>query len=265
MTSDPRLLLCGGELEIGIDSALRMLVGYAFARRDPIHLDQPIPRYTEDEGDVVTIEPFVWAYRTFDCVPASAEDRLTLHDLFVTDGLNAGLAQQDAAAFLEVADSISEQLPAADDPPFWDLPIERFSRGGAEPERSTDPRGHLAWRLGRAWYLTARIPGFKITRVHKVLHHKRPRHFPLLDNETAGFIRARQGEDTDLWVAVQQDLSRNSELFALLEDRFAASLDLHRAGPFDPPLLRLRIHDILLWLHARNQDALADQLGARLI
>jgi hypothetical protein len=113
-----------------------------------------------------------------------------------------------------------------------------------------------AWAMCRAWELLMRIPGFDIARTHKVLHHKRPKQFPLLDNRTAAHLRNRcAGEpESPLWDMVLQDLHRNGGAFGQLEDRFAKAISGHRQSEKLVPLFRLRMHDILIWCDSRESS-----------
>jgi hypothetical protein len=50
------------------------------------------------------------------------------------------------------------------------------------------PEGSAGWHLNRAWRQGMATPELDVARVHKTLHHTRPRPVPLLDNKTAGLI-----------------------------------------------------------------------------
>ena len=76
---------------------------------------------------------------------------------------------------------------------------------------------------------------------HKTLHHKRPELFPLLDNKTMGSYLPR-----DSWQIIHADLTAFAPEFAALEEWFAG--EAAQRGKVG--LTRLRMHDIILWLHA---------------
>jgi hypothetical protein len=40
------------------------------------------------------------------------------------------------------------------------------------------------WHLWRCWTLLMGVTGIDVARAHKILHHKRPKLFPLIDNQT---------------------------------------------------------------------------------
>lgn len=90
--------------------------------------------------------------------------------------------------------------------------------------------------MWRAWYLFRLVPGIKVARTHKILHHRRPELFPLLDNRTLRNLRTMES-----WSHIHDDLTQQAEMFRELEEWFDG---LRR--PCDVPLLRLRLHDILL-------------------
>jgi hypothetical protein len=77
---------------------------------------------------------------------------------------------------------------------------------------------------------------------HKTLHHKRPELFPLLDNKTIGNYLPYASS----WKIIYDDLNAHAQQFAALENWFAGEAAKRgKAG-----LTRLRMHDIILWLHA---------------
>jgi hypothetical protein len=102
------------------------------------------------------------------------------------------------------------------------------------------------------------LPDIGITLTHKVLHHKRPQVFPLLDRLTAARIRAAGGHQ--LWSFVHAELVCQPDRFAELERWFAAEAR-RRQGE---GLTRLRIHDIVLWCEASGQFAAAKERGEEL-
>jgi len=226
-----------GQYTIPLEEAKLAVAGYAFATR---------PVYEEDQAPK-------WGYRTFDCIPASPGPDFSDLDIFVAGGLNAQLdvnvlgalrvAARRAAGDLALAASLHRQ--------FVDLPLEELS--------DDPPPETTGWLLARAYRQMESIPYVGLARAHKVLHHKQPLFVPLLDNVTAGVYQDDTGKrlraDWNLWQHVRSEIGDNRADFEVLREWFA-SRAATRGGV---PLGLLRLHDILLWLHATGQwpDALA--------
>jgi hypothetical protein len=88
-------------------------------------------------------------------------------------------------------------------------------------------------------------PGLRIARVHKVLHHKRPRLVPLLDNKTTKPIRAAaDGKRCGSWQLIYDEIHDHAENFQILADEF----DKLATGIDDVSLSWLRLYDILVWM-----------------
>jgi hypothetical protein len=91
-----------------------------------------------------------------------------------------------------------------------------------------------------------RTEDVKVALTHKLLHHKRPDLFPLIDRKTEPLLAAHTDESAGLWAVVHSELNANQRQFTALETTFAELVD----GEGDVPLTRLRLHDVLLWLIA---------------
>ena len=101
--------------------------------------------------------------------------------------------------------------------------------------------------MWRAWRLLDGITTIAVAISNKVLHHKRPWLFPLLDRKTSKAFPTGEA-----WPGVYDDLCNQQPQFEQLE-RWFAPIAAVRGGV---PLTRLRIHDILLWAKQAG-----DQLG----
>jgi hypothetical protein len=189
-----------------------------------------------------------FAYRTYDCIPPAPSYRLEPIDVLVADGLNAQLRAGDIARVLAVADAVSDQLARiGPDVRFWELARDEVA---AEPADRHGP----AWAMWRAWTILTGIEGVDLARSHKILHHKRPAVFPLLDNKTVGLLgRAAP------WAAVHDDLSATSATWRKLETEVARLLPTRR----ESSLSRLRLHDILVWTWATKRWDTAHSLGVK--
>jgi hypothetical protein len=189
-----------------------------------------------------------WGYRTYDCVPASADDDFSDLDILVAAGLN-GQLDISAVGALQVAVQraapwLAEAACAGTD--FADLP-----RGELADDA---PRGTVGWSLTEAWRQMMATPDVGIALTHKVLHHKRPALFPLLDNLTAAKVSPAP-EGRNAWQQIHIEISNARDAFEELRSWFEAEATARSGDPLSLP----RLHDILLWLHAKGQwrDALA--------
>lgn len=176
-----------------------------------------------------------FAYGTYDCIPAGPGSDLQPIDVLVADGLNAQMRARDIAGALAVADTVSEALRQLDATPiaFWELTRDQVC---VEPEAETAP----AWPLWRAWTLLMGVEGLSLARVHKILHHKRPQVFPLIDNQTLPRLPG------GAWATIHDDLTATRDAWTWFEETLGDLLIAHHG----PPITRLRIHDILLWADA---------------
>lgn len=180
-----------------------------------------------------------YAYRTYDCVPASDGPGFNDLDLLVTAGLNARI---DVATFVRLrsfADRAADHLDAAHQlqPDFLQLDRDEV---GDDP-----PQGSAGWHLLEAWRQGMATPGLKLARVHKVLHHKRPRLVPLLDNKTVKPIRdAADAKGCGSWQLIHCEIRDHAECFRDLADEF----DKLATGIEDVSLSWLRLYDILVWM-----------------
>lgn len=230
-----------GPEEIGWSEGLAAVLGYARAQRD-LRI-----KWTPTYPDGVTIKVRAYAYRVYDCVPPSEDDKFAWLDVLVVDGINGKMDQTAITALRDAADRawphVRTAIERADGRAFWDLPEEEAGR--------TPPPGTTGEALSAAWQECWATGGIKTALTHKLLHHKRPELFPLIDNVTAPLLRAHADEDVSLWGIVHRELTANEAEFAALERTFAELVN----GDEDVPLTRLRLHDVLLWLKASDKWA----------
>lgn len=228
--------------EISFDDARVVVAGYCFGTRTATW-----KKPSSGVGEKLsTRERGAFAYRTYDCVPAAESGRLEPIDVLVADGLNAEMRARDIAGVLAVADAVGDELARIDpDVTFWTL---------SKPEVSVPPIKHdeRSWPIWRAWTILVGVKGINVARAHKILHHKRPTVFPLLDNQTVGLLDSKSP-----WGAIHEDLTATAPAWSTLESEAANFL----ASQGGPPLTRLRLHDILLWTRATNNWAEAHRRG----
>ncbi|HZJ26138.1 MAG TPA: DUF6308 family protein [Acidimicrobiia bacterium] len=226
------------------DQVLEIVVGYAFGD-ERLVLRPPIGR---DFGTLPSPRVNRFAYRSYDCVPRSP-DELDARDILVVAGLNTGIDAAGCLAALAVAPSVTDALahvPAGTR--FWDLPRDEI---GADV-----PVNSVGWYVQRAWWLLRSAPGIGNSISHKILHHKHPAVFPLLDWSTIELLPEGRA-----WQQIHQDLNEFAEEFESIEWMFGRTADDHRGVR----LTRLRIHDIVLWCHATRQTDIATELGRPLL
>jgi hypothetical protein len=221
-------------MRFNVDEVWDVVHGYAF---DSVSVAARPPSGPPFGSFPTGLEHPRYAYRSYDCV-TSDDGPLTMNDVLLTAGLNSRISATVAARIMAIAPELDEALRQI--PPetrFWDL----------DPAQLASPtEGTTSWWLHRAWWLLMNLAGVKISTTHKVLHHKRPAVFPLIDRQTQEFL----GEWP--WRTIHCDLNDTDEArseFQRLEDRFAAEAG-DRGGA---PLTRLRIHDIVLWCHAADR------------
>ena len=229
---------------IAWDDALAAVLGYARATRQ-LRLSR--------QGDLApeTVLVPAYAYRAYDCVPPTTEAGFGWLDVLVVDALNGKLSHSIIRALHHAGQRawphVARAVELAGGATFWELPADQVAR------RPTP--GTVGAALDLAWAECMRTPDVKVALTHKLLHHKRPDLFPLIDGRTKPLLdAARQGPSEGMWAVVHREITANSSQFAALETCFAQLVD--DAG--DVPLTRLRLHDVLLWLTATRKwdDAL---------
>jgi hypothetical protein len=184
----------------------------------------PVPRY---------------AYRTYDCVPTSDGPGFTDLDLLVTAGLNARIDMTTFVRLRSFADRAADHLDAAHrlQPDFLQLDRDEVGDDPAE--------GSGGWHLFEAWRQGMATPGLRVARVHKMLHHKRPRLVPLLDNKTAKPIRAAaDARACGLWQLIHDEIHAHGADFQNL----ASDFDELAAADDGVSLSWLRLYGILVWM-----------------
>jgi hypothetical protein len=236
-----------GGHDMEAEEVKQIVTGYSFATREVAFTS---PNVTTELGSRPSLTTARWAYRSYDCIPASGgplDDR----DLLIAAGINGRLDSTAFLAMQAVASDVSSALariPTVQ--PFWDLPSD--SVGPRHPTLDTP-----AWYLWRAWWLMMGTADVGLALTHKVLHHKRPALVPLLDNRT---VRALTGKD-GAWKTIHAELNQHRSEWEDLEAWFAKEA----AARSGLPLTRLRMHDIVVWCRASNELSEARQAGADLL
>lgn len=236
----------------GLEEAKDTIAGYAFGTRREKR--QKISGYVPLEPTSIDIPWF--GYLTYDCIGVSGSENIgacTDADLLVSSGLNGRLDVDALGALQAVAPlAIAElaNIPDEDGFYFWQLdPDGLISLPPDGPERHL----HHAW----VHMMSARDVGVALT--HKVLHHKRPRLFPLIDGRTVEVLGR-----TEAWKTIHQDLVEGASAFEELEGWFSNLMrNVSLAWDRDDlvSLSRLRLHDTLLWCRASGRIELATREG----
>jgi hypothetical protein len=109
--------------------------------------------------------------------------------------------------------------------------------------------------------------GLGVARIHKVLHHKRPEHFPLIDGRTVDSLSAAwsEGSGDGSWATIHRDLQEQDGIFEELEGWFRERAQAVHGWPPSRPLSRLRIHDILLWCDVSDERGEAHEAGRQYV
>lgn len=243
VTSNSALPVAGES--VPFDEALLITLGYCLGV-------EPV-RWTSPAGGVGDrpVDPVrgAFAYRTYDGVPAAAGSRIEPIDVLVADGLNAQMRARDIAGVLAVADELAAEIERidAEGTCFWEL-------DRAEVVTEPGPKD-AAWPVWRSWTMLRGGAGIDLARSHKILHHKRPRVFPLIDNKTVEYLRSGSA----VWGSIHDDLITAADAWSCLEGELAERVRSTRL----PTPERLRLHDILLWTRATGRREAARDHGAR--
>lgn len=235
--SDPDLVLPStGPDPLPYGRALAAVLGYARGRR-PLRFRSP----SHPHGRWVSVPAF--GYERFDRVPVP-DKPLGEPDILIAEGLHGRL---DPDAWAALKEALHEARPRADTAveraagkAFWDLDDDQFSVL-AEPGTV----GALLREIGQSSYVTA------------ALHHRRPSLFPHLTKTTRWWLLPHVQEgDSGVEAVVHRELRANGAAFTRL---VADTARLLQDG--GPPLTRLRLHDVLLWLSSTMRLTHAVELG----
>jgi uncharacterized protein DUF6308 len=238
-----------GSEQVEVDDAKAMIAGYCFAEKEG-RWDTSDIKGSGYENDLPEVSWRRWAYRSYDCVPPSPDGGLSGVDLLVPVGLNVtqGFGTELLERLAAAGNVVSETMAAVPEhATFWDL-----QRDEIEPAGVPAP-GTTSWALHRSWAILMSVPGCRVTITHKILHHRWPNLFPLIDTQT--LTRLREGE---AWLNIYDDLAGQADKFLELEEWFRGQLK-DRADAV--PLSRLRLHDIILWCRSTSEDEAAIAAG----
>jgi hypothetical protein len=204
-----------------------------------------------------------WAYRSYDCVPALTGP-LTVVEIGLTAGINSRVSGAPIAGVTAVLPEVNEALcHLLLHQTFWDIQARVVARGPLP--------GRPWWWMHRALWLLEGVRGVDVAIAHKTLHHKRPALFPLLDGKTLRCYP--QGR---AWPGIHAELTSQRSQFEQLEAWFAdcacgqdaegVDHEHTETGPCtcrlgSVPLMRLRLHDILLWCDVTGERAAAAAAG----
>ena len=223
------------------DTALAAVLGYARGRR-PLRFRSP----SYPEGRWVQVPAF--GYERFDR-QRRVDGPFGDADVLVAEGLHGRL---DRDSWTAVRAALETAQPRADavveraaDRPLWDLPDDEFSVL-AEPGT-----------VGAALRELSTLPGVPAGLVPAALHHRWPWLFPLVAATTRRQLWPHVQEgDSGVEAVIHRELRAAAVGFGALETA-VAELGL--------PLLRLRLHDILLWLSAGLRLTHAVALGRAVV
>ncbi|SDG35750.1 DUF6308 family protein [Klenkia brasiliensis] len=233
------------------DDALAAVIGYCLGKR-------PLTVGTPSYPAGITVDVPRFAYSVYDGTPAADDDGIAPLDVLVTDGMNAQLDQRVIEALLDAGRRAWPHMRSARDlaagRSFWEL---NASAVGLQP-----PAGSPGEAMTKAWSELMSTNGVDIARAHKLLHHKLPCLFPLIDRQTRPALRtlaARRG--VGLWAVIHHELTTNADAF----DRLEAEVNDLLLARGHVPIYRLRLHDILLWLLTSNHWDVASMQGRQVL
>jgi hypothetical protein len=228
------------------ETALAAVLGYARGRR-PLRFRTP----DHPQGRWFSVPAF--GYERFDRQPV-ADGPLGDADVLVAEGLHGRLPPAGWTAVRAALDDVGPLADAATaraaGRACWELPAEEFSVL-AEP-------GTVGAALRGVWQRTQDADRVRPDLVSAALHHRSPALVPHVDRTTRRQLWPHVVEgDSGVEAVVHRELRANAAGFAALEAAVAALL----ADGAGPPLTRLRLHDVLLWLSGSLRLAHAVALG----
>jgi Family of unknown function (DUF6308) len=211
------------KVSVSLQEALQLVLGFCFSK-------------VLKEIDGVELVVFEDGYRCYDCY-TDGDPNLTVHDVFVANGLNARMNISNFNASLaRLSASVPPNLNLEVD--FWLLPEMAITHDVGEGQP-----GHLLWAADK-FFRTKGIQGAKSS---KTWHHKFPTKMPLHDSN----IRYCYGEES--WIGIWRDLQRHADAFTCLEEAFAAIIVKLGYG-WAKPLKRLRLLDIIVWTLVQDRE-----------
>ena len=185
-----------GDAEYTREQAQTVIAGYAFGTV-PSHWSPKKPRVGPPPAQT---SQHRWAYTTYDCVPPDPGD-IGPNDVIVTAAINSRIGAKTILSVMAVAPEISETLariPTSVN--FWDQAEEDL--------REPPAPGTATGAMWRAWYALMGVRGVDVAVCHKILHHKRPCLYPLLDGITEGAYQAGKA-----WAEIHRELTTHHEQF----------------------------------------------------
>jgi hypothetical protein len=223
---------------VSLEEALEVTIGFAFGVADA-NLD-----YGRDN-------PYLYAYRSYDCALRDHAPGLSEADVLASTGLNSGIDATVMLRLLAVIDNDPTLPDLGTLPDFWLLNPADLKRdpGPGRPE-------HELWEI---WRRLTKLEGVAGAVASKVVHHRWNTKFALFDSRIA---RIYHGDDS--WAEICEDLQQNPEWWEELERRFDYYRVNYQSGR-GVPLPRLRLIDILAWAHAAGYWGHLLALGTALL
>lgn len=226
------------EITVSLEEALTVTIGFAFGVAD-LNLD-----YGRDN-------PYLYAYRSYDCALRNDAPGLSEADVFASAGLNSGIDSAVMLRLLAIIDNDPTLPNLATVPEFWLLSPDCLRRdpGPGCPE-------HELWEI---WRRLTKLEGVAGAVASKVIHHRWDTKFALFDSRIA---RIYHGDES--WAEICEDLQHTSEWWEELERQFDCYRVKHQNGR-GVSLRRLRLLDILAWAQAARYWEHLLKLGTALL
>ena len=172
------------------------------------------------------------ATRLYD--PYTAEDGLLSPlQIIAANGLNARISTAERSVLTSLLPDVNELLKALPRFSLWDLDESEWQNDG------------LIDQMDAIGAFLCRAKGVSYTKAHKLLHLARPLQFPLVDRKTSAYLPQGQW-----WRTIATDVRDHTDAFERLVELAATYA---AQDPLLVPIERLRIHDILVWLHATDR------------
>jgi hypothetical protein len=216
------------------DAALAAVLGYARGRR-PLRFRSP------DHPEGRWYQVLAFGFERFDVQRVTSGDAGD-GDVLLAEGLHGRL---DPAGWTAVRRALDDVRPLAEAAvhraagrAFWALPDGEFC--------VLDEPGTVGAALREIWRRCADTDGVRPEHVSAALHRRHPALLPHVSPTTRRQLwpHLREG-DSGVEAVVHRELQANAAGFAALETAVAGLLGTPDGRP---PLTRLRLHDVLLWL-----------------
>lgn len=193
--------------------------------------------------DAFTAPDSLYAFRTYDVVPANSSDQLRPEDILAANLLSLRLSGSDVTRLFADGDGPPQQLLTA-------MNRALVALRGAPPFEicsSTDELDRVLQPLAEANDAADSVSKWTSVAVSKVLHRHAPQIVPIVDSRVRAFYGLRRSQGRELRHHLWADVRENVDWLAELGHDYS-TVD-------GRPLSVLRVADILIWMPSPDPTA----------